>query len=69
MAAADVVYGQCGPKPFAIVTREWTHDNQSVPEHLELVRREDAPPAIVKGMTLTTSFKNVNSTRCAFNCD
>ncbi|KAJ8486964.1 hypothetical protein ONZ51_g4473 [Trametes cubensis] len=53
----------CGPKSFAIVTREWTHDNQSVPEHLELVRREDAPPAVVKGMTLTTSFKNVNSTR------
>ncbi|KAI0331217.1 hypothetical protein GY45DRAFT_1370196 [Cubamyces sp. BRFM 1775] len=53
----------CGPKPFAIVTREWDHDNQSVPERFELARRGDAPPPVVKGMALTTSFANIESTR------
>ncbi|KAH9894966.1 hypothetical protein C8Q73DRAFT_645192 [Cubamyces lactineus] len=54
----------CGSMPFAVVAREWwTHSNQSIPQQLELARRDNASLAEVKGMSLTTKFGSIGTAR------
>ncbi|OSD05577.1 hypothetical protein PYCCODRAFT_1464936 [Trametes coccinea BRFM310] len=47
----------CGSTPFALVTREWVHQDQSIPasKRSQIVRRDGSQP-VVKGMSLATSF-------------
>ncbi|KAI0820581.1 hypothetical protein BC628DRAFT_1396212 [Trametes gibbosa] len=47
----------CGSTPFALVTREWVHKDQSIPasKRSSIVRRDGTEP-IVKGMSLATNF-------------
>lgn len=49
----------CGSTPFAVVTRQWVHEDQSIPlskRHL-IKRGEDA---VVKGISLATNFAAVD---------
>ena len=51
---------QCGPMPFARIVDEWIHDDQSLPEELDVeLSRRDVKPA-VKGITLDTDFSAVD---------
>ncbi|KAI0638754.1 hypothetical protein C8Q77DRAFT_1151788 [Trametes polyzona] len=47
----------CGSTPFALVTREWTHQDQSIPANKRsaIVRRDGSQPT-VKGMSLATNW-------------
>ncbi|KAI0770916.1 hypothetical protein BD413DRAFT_69883 [Trametes elegans] len=51
----------CGKMPFALITREWEHENQSIPAHqlAKIVRRDGSLP-VVRGMALATKFDTVD---------
>ncbi len=50
---------QCSSVPFALVTRHWVHDDQSIPSHKRaLLDRRDASKHKVMGSTLSTAFVN-----------
>ncbi|TFK84342.1 hypothetical protein K466DRAFT_602089 [Polyporus arcularius HHB13444] len=51
----------CGSMPFAVVTREWVHEDQSIPASKRslLVRRDGSQPT-VKGISLATDFAAVD---------
>ncbi|KAI0661168.1 hypothetical protein C8Q70DRAFT_1130587 [Cubamyces menziesii] len=53
----------CGPMPFAVITRVWNHEDQSIPAVLRLegASRGSLPP-VVRGMTLSTRFSDVGMT-------
>ena len=43
--------------PFALVTRMWTHQNQSIPASKRaLLTRRDGTTPTVKGISLSTDF-------------
>ncbi|KAI0364910.1 hypothetical protein BV20DRAFT_973864 [Pilatotrama ljubarskyi] len=52
----------CGSTPFALVTREWVHQDQSIPasKRSSIVRRDGSQP-VVKGMSLATNFADVDA--------
>ncbi|KAH9855724.1 hypothetical protein C2E23DRAFT_723644 [Lenzites betulinus] len=51
----------CGAGPFAMITKEWVHKDQSIPasKRSSIVRRDGSQP-VVKGMTLSTNFSDPN---------
>ncbi|PIL30030.1 hypothetical protein GSI_07942 [Ganoderma sinense ZZ0214-1] len=49
----------CSSVPFALVTRHWVHEDQSIPSHRRsLLFRRDASKHKVMGSTLSTSYHN-----------
>ncbi|OJT15610.1 hypothetical protein TRAPUB_5938 [Trametes pubescens] len=52
----------CGSTPFALVTRDWVHKDQSIPasKRSSIVRRDGSDP-VVKGMSLATNFADVDT--------
>ncbi|KAI0653807.1 hypothetical protein C8Q70DRAFT_1048306 [Cubamyces menziesii] len=53
----------CGSTPFALVTREWTHQDQSIPATVQSkISRRDGSQPVVKGMSLATNFADANVT-------
>ncbi|KAI8969672.1 hypothetical protein BD414DRAFT_428107 [Trametes punicea] len=52
----------CGSTPFALVTREWVHQDQSIPasKRSKIVRRDGSQP-VVKGMSLATNFADIDT--------
>ena len=54
--------GQCGKMPFARVASEWTHKNQTVPDHIQqrLARREASHIRSVRGISLDTDFSKID---------
>lgn len=51
----------CGSVPFAVVTRQWVHKDQSIPaSKRSLVVRRDGSQPTVKGIRLATNFAAVD---------
>ncbi|KAM5537469.1 hypothetical protein V8D89_008796, partial [Ganoderma adspersum] len=54
----------CGSEPFAIVTRVWDHDNQSIPVSARsLLERRGGPQRSVQGLNLSTDFTSADSSQ------
>ncbi|KAH9920543.1 uncharacterized protein BXZ73DRAFT_104669 [Epithele typhae] len=52
----------CGSMPFAVVGREWTHANQTIPSTLaKRIARRDGSKPTVKGIALSTDFASLDS--------
>lgn len=53
---------QCGNMPFARVTNEWTHENQTLPDHVNatISRRTNGRARSVRGITLDTDFHKID---------
>ncbi len=55
---------QCSSEPFALVTRVWVHDDQSIPaSRRSLLERRDDPQRLVQGISLSTDFASTNSSQ------
>ncbi|EJF58506.1 hypothetical protein DICSQDRAFT_172861 [Dichomitus squalens LYAD-421 SS1] len=51
----------CGSVPFALVTRMWTHQDQSIPANKRaLLTRRDGTTPTVKGISLSTNFSQAD---------
>lgn len=55
------VASQCGKMPFARISSEWSHENQTVPDEVakKLRRRGDSSPS-VRGISLDTEFGKID---------
>ena len=56
---------QCGSMAFAFVKNVWDHDDQSIPGHkryLLAYRDSTSSGPIVKGITLSTNYTELNHT-------
>ena len=61
---AHYLYVQCGPTPFALVVREWHHEDQDIPaSHLKRVMRRDGTLPPVRGIRLSTDFRSGDPSR------
>ena len=48
--------------PFALVTRMWTHRNQSIPaSKRSLIKRQDGADPVVSGIALGTDFSTADA--------
>ena len=54
---------QCGKGPFAHVSKAWTPEDQSIPQHLaaKLVKRDGSLPT-VRALSLDMKFNKANTT-------
>ncbi|PIL27868.1 hypothetical protein GSI_09990 [Ganoderma sinense ZZ0214-1] len=51
----------CSSEPFAVVTRVWDHDNQSIPPSARsLLERRGSPQRSVQGISLSTDFASAD---------
>ncbi|RPD56302.1 hypothetical protein L227DRAFT_553834 [Lentinus tigrinus ALCF2SS1-6] len=54
---------ECGSMAFAFVKDEWVHDDQSIPRHNRRFMAHRDSVGVVKGMTLSTNYSDLDHTR------